>query len=90
MVEAQLPHWAASLVTRTVATTKIPGFSNAEYAFRECFCDGNSLAASREYQHLCPYWRLPYRRVLERVHRNLKETGTFMMHALAGRGRLNI
>jgi hypothetical protein len=40
------------LVTRTVATTKMPGFTNAEFAgiyFMYGFCDVNSLAALKEY-----------------------------------------
>jgi hypothetical protein len=42
------------LVTRTVATTKMPRFTNAEFAdihFMYVFSDGNSPAALREYYH---------------------------------------
>jgi hypothetical protein len=81
------------LVTRTVATTKMPRFTNAEYAdmrFVCGFCYGNSLAALREYQRLYPDRRKPYRRVFDTVHRNLRERGTLMPHARAGRGRRNV
>jgi hypothetical protein len=44
----------------------------------------------REYQDRYLDRRLPYLRVLERVHRNLRETGTLMTRALAGRGRRNV
>jgi hypothetical protein len=52
--------------------------------------DVNSLTALRDYQHGYPERRLSYRRVLERVHCNLRETGAFMTGALAGRVRRNV
>jgi hypothetical protein len=68
-------------------------FKQARYAdmhFVYGFCDGNSLAVVREYQNRYPDRKQPYRRVLERVHRNLTETGTLKTHALAGRERRNV
>jgi hypothetical protein len=43
-----------------------------------------------EYQHRYPDWRQPYQRALERVHCNLRETGTLMMHARTGYRRRNV
>jgi hypothetical protein len=54
------------------------------------FCDGNSLAAPREYQRRYPDRREPYRHVFETVHRNLTETGTAMAHARVCRGKRNV
>jgi hypothetical protein len=54
------------------------------YALVYGFCNGNSQVALRQYQHQYLDWRLPYRRVLERVHPNLRETGTLMTHEVAG------
>jgi hypothetical protein len=73
-----------------VVTTKTREFTKAEYVkmhFVYGLCDGNYRAALREYQHLYSDRWQPYRRVLLRVHLNLRETGTAMTHALAGRGR---
>jgi hypothetical protein len=77
-------------VTWTEATTEMPRFTNVEFPdtdFVYGFCDGNSLAALREYQRRYPDRRQPYRRAFETAHRNLRETDTVMPHAHAGRGR---
>jgi hypothetical protein len=75
-------------VTRTVATPKMSVLTNEKYAdvhFVYSFYDGKSVAALREHQHQYPDRSLPYRRVLEAVHRNVGETVTLRTHALAGR-----
>jgi hypothetical protein len=54
------------------------------------FCDGNSFAALRAYQHRYLDRRQTFRRVLERVHCNLRETGTLMVHSHAGCGMSNV
>jgi hypothetical protein len=80
-------------VTRTVAAKKMPRYNNAEYGDMNFLCgflDVNALAAFREYQHQYPDRRQPYRRVLERVHCNLRETGAVMIHSHAGRGMSNV
>jgi hypothetical protein len=49
--------WKVVPLTRTVATTKMHGCTNAEYAnmnFEYGFCNGNALAETREYQHRYP------------------------------------
>jgi hypothetical protein len=54
------------------------------HAFHLFFCfffDGNSLGTLREYEYRYPDRRQPNRRVLERVHRNLRETVTVVAHA---------
>jgi hypothetical protein len=56
-----------------------------EYIFRVWSLDANSLAALRECQRRHPDRRQPYRRVLERVHHNMRETVTPMIHARVGR-----
>jgi hypothetical protein len=57
-------------ITGRTATTRMPTRNNEEYAemhFVNGFCDGNSHAALREYQHRYQDRRLPYGRVLNRV-----------------------
>jgi hypothetical protein len=54
------------------------------------FCYGNSLPALREYEFRYPDQRLPYRRVLERVHHNVRETVAVMTHAPDGWRRRNV
>jgi hypothetical protein len=53
-------------------------------------CISCMLSAFREYQCRYPVRRQPYRLVLERVRLNLREKGTLMTYALAGRGRCNV
>jgi hypothetical protein len=57
--------------------------------FMYSFCDGNSLTALREYQCRYPDQR-HYQHIFETVHRNLRETGTLMLHVHAGCGRRNV
>ncbi|KAK5649221.1 hypothetical protein RI129_000250 [Pyrocoelia pectoralis] len=55
-------------------------FTTREYAdihYIYGFCDGNSVAAAREYGLRFPNRRLPDRRVFQRVHNYLCEHGTF-------------
>jgi hypothetical protein len=63
-------------------------FTNGEYADMHFvlffFCDGNPLPALREYEFRYPDQRLPDRRVLERVHHNVRETVALMTHAPSG------
>jgi hypothetical protein len=52
------------------------------------FCDGNSLAALREYEHQYLDCRQPC--IFRRVLYNLRETGTVMPHACASCGRHSV
>jgi hypothetical protein len=92
IVEAQLSNSVVQ-ATRIVAIVKMLRFANEEYAdmhFVYGFCDGNALAALREYQFRYADWRQPCRRVFETVLRNMRETGIVMPRAPVGRGRRNV
>jgi uncharacterized protein (DUF1786 family) len=58
---------------------KVPTFTveHGNMHFTYGFCDGNYLAALRDYQHRYLDRRQPYRRVPEMVYRNLSMTHTF-------------
>jgi hypothetical protein len=43
-----------------------------------CLCDGNTSAAIRMYSEKYPGRVLPGRRLFETLHRNLRETGSFI------------
>ncbi|KAJ8963856.1 hypothetical protein NQ317_004702 [Molorchus minor] len=63
-------------------------FSHRELAdihFIYGFCNGNAVAAVREYGRRFPQRRVPERRIFVRVHRNLMENGSF--RRLRGQGR---
>lgn len=53
----------------------------AEMHFVYGFCDGNALAAQREYQRRYPDRRLPSSRVFSRLHQRLLERGTVCKQA---------
>jgi len=58
-------------------------FSNEEYAdmhFVYGFCEGNQYQAAEEYNRRYHKRRGPDRRVFGRVHRGLRETGSFAKH----------
>jgi hypothetical protein len=85
-VETQLKRGCQTRTVLPQTTTTTSRCNNAKCPdkhFVHGFCDGNSLAAFRDYE----YRRLPYRRVLERVRCNMRETVTLMTYAPAGRGR---
>jgi len=53
-------------------------FTHVEYAdvvFVYGFCNGNDLAACREYSLRFPNHRVPYSRVFASVYNNLRKTG---------------
>lgn len=57
----------------------------ADIHFIYGFCNGNSVAAVREYQTRFPQRRIPDHRIFTRAHRNLVERGSF--RRLRGQGR---
>lgn len=69
--------------------TRIPRFTNAGVHFVYGFCEGNTLAAIREYQHRYLDRRQPYQRLCDRCI-VIWEPGTLMTQALASLGRRNV
>jgi hypothetical protein len=69
LVEAQLPDSDSTTGNKKSDNNKMPVFTNVDYADTHLF-----LVFAMEIV-LLP-WRLPYGRVIERVHRNARETGS--------------
>lgn len=49
------------------------------------YCNGNSVAAAREYRRRFPFRRVPSHRVFPRIHSNMADHGSFQR--LRGQGR---
>ena len=67
-------------------------FSNEKYTdmyFIYEFCEGNEYQAAEEYRQRYPKRRGPDRRVFSRVHRCLRETGSFPKHTNERQSTLN-
>jgi len=67
-------------------------FLNEEYAdmhFIYVFCEGNEYQAAEAYKRRYPKRRGPGRRVFSRVHRCLRETGSFPKHTAERQSTLN-
>jgi len=67
-------------------------FSNEEYAdmyFFHGFCERHEYQVAEEYRRRYPNHRGPDRRVFGRVHRCLRETGSFFKYTAEHQSTLN-